>query len=57
MQHYQPQPYQPHTMVTKRPMSAMAQVFHWTMIVFTGGLWTPVYLAAIRSRRVTTTWR
>jgi cytochrome b561 len=35
-------------------MGWIAITFHWTMIVCTVGLWTPIYLAA-RRRRVTIT--
>ncbi|MFG3585121.1 hypothetical protein [Streptomyces sp. NPDC047990] len=39
---------------TRRKMGWIALAFHWTMMLFTIGLWTPVYLAA-RRRRVTVT--
>lgn len=53
----QPQPRpRPRRMVTTRPMGAGAEVFHWTMILCTGGLWVPVYLAARRARKTITTW-
>ncbi|MGW2170402.1 hypothetical protein ACWC1C_07700 [Streptomyces sp. NPDC001705] len=41
-------------MKSRRRMGWIAMGFHWTMIVCTVGLWTPVYLAA-RRRRVTVT--
>ncbi|MCF2130126.1 hypothetical protein L1I79_27390 [Strepomyces sp. STD 3.1] len=41
-------------MKSRRRMGWIAMGFHWTMILFTVGLWTPVYLAA-RRRRVTVT--
>lgn len=40
--------------VTRRPMSVTALTAHWTMIVMTGGLWTPVYLNARRKRKLVT---
>lgn len=52
---YLPPP-RPHRVVTTRPMGAGAEVFHWTMILCTGGLWVPVYLAAKRARKTITTW-
>lgn len=39
---------------TRQKMGWIAITFHWTMIVCTVGLWTPIYLAA-RRRRVTIT--
>lgn len=39
---------------TRRKMGWLLIGFHWTMMLFTIGLWTPVYLAA-RRRRVTVT--
>jgi hypothetical protein len=39
---------------TRRKMGWILIAFHWTMILCTVGLWTPVYLAA-RRRRVTVT--
>ena len=39
---------------TRRKMGWVAIGFHWTMLICTVGLWTPVYLAA-RRRRVTVT--
>ncbi|GHF74012.1 hypothetical protein [Streptomyces thermodiastaticus] len=39
---------------TRRKMGWLLIGFHWTMMVCTVGLWTPVYLAA-RRRRVTVT--
>ena len=39
---------------TRRKMGWVALGFHITMMVFTVGLWTPVFLAA-RRRRVTVT--
>ena len=37
-------------------MPISLSVFHWTMIMFTCGLWTPVYLSARRKRKTVTTW-
>lgn len=37
---------------SRRKMGWLLIGFHWTMLVCTLGLWTPVYLAA-RRRRVT----
>ncbi|MEU0245183.1 hypothetical protein ABZ192_12765 [Streptomyces sp. NPDC006235] len=39
---------------TRRKMGWVAIGFHWTMMLFTLGLWTPVFLAA-RRRRLTVT--
>ncbi|MEU9245856.1 hypothetical protein [Streptomyces sp. NPDC048385] len=39
---------------TRRKMGWITIAFHWTMMVFTVGLWTPVFLAA-RRRRLTVT--
>ncbi|MEU9310876.1 hypothetical protein [Streptomyces sp. NPDC048256] len=39
---------------TRRKMGWLLICFHWTMMLMTVGLWTPVYLAA-RRRRVTVT--
>lgn len=39
---------------TRRKMGWIAIAFHWTMMICTIGLWTPVYLAA-RRRRLTVT--
>jgi len=39
---------------TRRKMGWILIAFHWTMIICTVGLWTPIYLAA-RRRRVTVT--
>lgn len=39
---------------TRQRMGWLAIGFHWTMIICTIGLWTPLYLAA-RRRRVTVT--
>ncbi|MGW8376907.1 hypothetical protein [Streptomyces sp. ODS28] len=39
---------------TRRKMGWLLIGFHWTLIICTVGLWTPVYLAA-RRRRVTIT--
>lgn len=39
---------------TRRKMGWIALAFHWTMMIMTVGLWTPIYLAA-RRRRVTIT--
>jgi cytochrome b561 len=39
---------------TRRKMGWILIAFHWTMILMTVGLWTPIYLAA-RRRRVTIT--
>ncbi|MET9098311.1 hypothetical protein [Streptomyces antibioticus] len=39
---------------SRRKMGWLAITFHWTMMLFTVGLWTPVFLAA-RRRRLTVT--
>lgn len=39
---------------TRRKMGWISLAFHWTMMLLTIGIWTPVYLAA-RRRRVTIT--
>lgn len=39
---------------TRRKMGWIAITFHWTMMLMTVGLWTPVYLSA-RRRRLTVT--
>ncbi|MEU9149193.1 hypothetical protein AB0D59_01235 [Streptomyces sp. NPDC048417] len=39
---------------TRQKMGWITIAFHWTMMVFTVGLWTPVFLAA-RRRRLTVT--
>ncbi|MDX5569240.1 hypothetical protein PYK79_46410 [Streptomyces sp. ID05-04B] len=39
---------------TRRKMGWLLIGFHWTMMLCTVGLWTPIYLAA-RRRRVTVT--
>jgi cytochrome b561 len=39
---------------TRRKMGWILIAFHWTMILCTVGLWTPIYLAA-RRRRITVT--
>lgn len=39
---------------TRRKMGWLLIAFHWTMMLCTIGLWTPVYLAA-RRRRLTVT--
>ncbi|MEV4966668.1 hypothetical protein AB0886_05290 [Streptomyces sp. NPDC024062] len=39
---------------TRRKMGFILLGFHWTMLLLTVGLWTPVYLSA-RRRRVTVT--
>ena len=39
---------------TRRKMGFILLAFHWTMMICTAGLWTPVYLSA-RRRRVTVT--
>lgn len=40
---------------TRRKMGFITICFHWTMMLFTVGLWTPVFLSA-RRRRVTVTY-
>lgn len=42
------------TIKTRRKMGWLLIGFHWTMMICTCFLWTPVYLAA-RRRRVTVT--
>lgn len=39
------------TVVGRREMSAMAKLFHWTMILMTVGMWLPVYWVAKKSTR------
>ncbi|MFI0934608.1 hypothetical protein ACH4RG_23160 [Streptomyces sp. NPDC021019] len=39
----------------RQKMGCLLACFHWTMIVCTIGLWTPVYLGA-RRKRVTITY-
>lgn len=36
------------------PMSVGAEVFHWTMIFATAGLWLPVYIIAKKRRKIVT---
>lgn len=38
------------TIMQRRRMGWLALSFHWTMMFFTVGLWTPFFLAARRSR-------
>ena len=45
----------PRTTVSYRKMGWIAGTFHGLMLVFTMGLWTPVYLAARRGRKTVTT--
>lgn len=33
-----------------RPMGTVARLTHWTLIVFTLGLWYPIYRAARKAR-------
>lgn len=47
----------PRKAVSYQKMSLTAEVGHWTMIVITAGLWTPVYLAARRKRKTVTYFR
>lgn len=47
-------PHQPRTTVSYRKMGWIAGTFHGLMMVFTMGLWTPVYLMARRGRRTVT---
>lgn len=42
------------TIKTRRKQGWIGLAFHWTMMIFTVGLWTPFFLAA-RRRRVTVT--
>ena len=44
----------PRTTVAYRRMGWIAGTFHFTMMVCTMGLWTPVYLMARRGRRTVT---
>lgn len=46
----------PRRAVTRRPMPVALSLFHWTMMLCTAGLWTPVYLGAKRKRKTVTTY-
>lgn len=46
--------HQPRYSVTYRKMGPFAGTFHIGMMIFTMGLWTPVYLAARRGRKTVT---
>lgn len=53
-----PPPYGgPTTQVSYRKMGWIAGGFHITMMVFTMGLWTPIYLWARRGRKTVTRTR
>lgn len=54
---YQPTPPQPRKVVSRRKMGCLLHCFHWTMILLTVGLWTPVYLSALRRRKTVTRYR
>lgn len=43
--------------VSRNRMSFGVEIFHWTMILCTGGLWIPVYLSGKRKRKTVTTYR
>lgn len=49
-----PQQYRPQHTVAYRKMGWIAGTFHCLMMLFTVGLWTPVYLMARRGRRTVT---
>jgi hypothetical protein len=38
-------------------MSFGVEIFHWTMIICTCGLWTPIYLSGKRKRKTVTSYR
>lgn len=51
------QPYpapHPRRAVSRQQMPVSLSVFHWTMMICTGGLWIPVYLSARRKRKTVT---
>jgi hypothetical protein len=48
---------QPNKIVSRRKMGFILHAFHWTMIVCTLGLWTPVYLSGLRKRKTVTRYR
>jgi hypothetical protein len=49
-----PAPAGPRSYVTQGQMGFGQSLFHWTMIVFTCGLWLPVYLSKRRKLRSVT---
>lgn len=53
---YQP-PQQPRRAVSRNRMSFGVEIFHWTMIICTCGLWTPIYLSGKRKRKTVTSYR
>jgi hypothetical protein len=48
---------QPSRAVSRRKMGWIALTFHWTMMFCTLGLWTPVFLLALRGRKTVTHYR
>lgn len=49
--------YGPRRAVSRQRMPIALSLFHWTMMLCTAGLWTPVYLSARRKRKTVTTYR
>lgn len=47
----------PYLAVTQGQLGIFEELFHWTMIICTCGLWLPVYLSRKRSKRSVTTFR
>lgn len=47
----------PRKVVSRRKMGWLLHTFHWFMIVCTVGLWTPVYLSALRRRKTVTRYQ
>lgn len=47
----------PRRAISRNRMSFGVEIFHWTMIICTCGLWTPVYLSGKRKRKTVTTYR
>jgi hypothetical protein len=46
----------PRMAVTRGRLGSLEELFHWTMIICTCGLWLPVYLSRKRSKRSVTTF-
>lgn len=49
--------YGPRAAVTQGKLGGIEELFHWTMIICTCGLWLPVYLSRKRSKRSVTVFR
>lgn len=47
----------PRKVVSRQKMGWMRHSFHWFMIFCTVGLWTPVYLSALRKRKTVTRYK